>query len=525
MLPVESPRTDEELDLRAYLAVIAKRWKVIFGVALVAVVAAVLYVVQQDASYKAEAELLVRQSESATIIGDQVVNANEAARQLNNEVKLFESGTMQEAVEAAYDGPLDPQDVRASTTSDSSDVLSAHVTAADPDAAADLVNLYAETFIQVRRQQRTDELLAVGENIQQKIAELDAQIAQVDEEDAAPLLNQRSFYQSQLEDVELSAEITQTSGAQILTVAEAPESPVTPRPVRDVGVALIVGLVLGVGLAFLVDSLDDRIRDVADLDRISGGLPTMALVPLVEKGHTERFIATRDEVGSAQAEAFRSLRTAVKFAGLDRPLKTIQVTSAAQGEGKTTTVSNLAIAFAQGGERVAIACCDLRRPNVQERFDLTLSPGLTDVLARDVTLDQAVRRYAANLGILPAGTPARNPSELLSTDRAAAVVEALSEQTEVVLVDTPPVLPVTDALVVSRMVEGTLVVVDAGRTTRKDVRRTLQLLRQVNAPVIGLVLNGVAPGDQYTYGYGSAYDHPRDAANGAHSRRGRRVRV
>ncbi|MET0728663.1 MAG: Wzz/FepE/Etk N-terminal domain-containing protein, partial [Acidimicrobiales bacterium] len=355
MYPAEQASfEDDELDLRGYVAVLRRRWKLIAAVTVVAVAAALGLSLRQESMYRAESELLIRQSDSATIVGNSpVINASDAARRLNNEVRLFESGAMREAVAEAYEGPLDPDSVGASVASDTSDVVNAHAVAADPDEAAELVNVYAETFIDVRRQQRTDELLAVGEEIQTKIDDLDARIADVNqpladldaqlkvnpgsidltsqrnglEEQLAaqltPLRSQRTFYESQIEDLELSADITRSSGAQVLTVAEAPTSPVSPKPVRDAAIALILGLVLGVALAFLLDSLDERIRSVADLEQLSGGYPTLALVPQVEKGHTDSFVAVRDDAKSPQAEAFRSLRTAVKFAGLDRPLKVI----------------------------------------------------------------------------------------------------------------------------------------------------------------------------------------------------------
>lgn len=538
MPPVEPTAYDDELDLRAYLGVLRRRWKIAATVVVLAVGAALLLSLRQDPQYRAESELLIRQRDSAAIINDTPeVNANEAARQLNNEVRLFESSAVVYAVAAIYEGPLDPNDVAASVTSDTSDVVLAHVTATDPDAAAELVNLYVTTFIETRRQDRVDELLAVGAEIQSKIDDLTSRIAEarqpltdiearlaVDpgndelaaqqadladqlEPSLTPLESQRSFYEGQIDDLELTADIAQSGGAQVLTTADPPESPVSPKPVRDAGIALVLGLLLGVGVAFLIDTLDERIRDVGDLEQVTHGLPTLALVPEVEKGHDHTFVAARDDARSPQAEAFRSLRTAVKFAGLDRPLKVIQITSPSQGEGKTTTVANLAVALAQGGDRVAIVCCDLRRPHVQERFGVDLTPGLTDVLVGDATLAEALRRYDANILVLPAGSPPPNPSELLSSNKAAAVIKALAEEFDVVLIDSTPVLPVTDALVVSRFVDATLVVVDSRSTARKAVGRTLQMLGQVNAPVLGVVLNGIATGGSRGYGYGYGYSY------------------
>lgn len=542
MLPIEAPPRDDELDLRAYLAILRRRWKLVALVGVVTVAAALGMSLRQEAQYRAESEVLIRQKDSSSLINNTPgIAATEAARQLNNEVKLFESSAVEEAVVEAYDGPLDPADVDASVDSDTSDVVKVRLTASDPDEAAKLVNLYVATFIETRRQQRVDELLSVGTEIQGKIDDLAARIAemrqpltdlearladaptnaalQAQRDDLAdqlapsltPLESQRSFYESQMEDLQLTADIAQSGGAQVLTQAEPPEAPVSPKPLRDTAVALVLGLMLGVGLAFLIDTLDERIRSVADLELLSDGLPTLAVIPEVEKGHDEKFVAARDDTRSPQAEAFRSLRTAVKFAGLDRPLKVIQITSSSQGEGKTTSVANLAVALAQGGDRVAIVCCDLRRPRVQDRFGVDLTPGLTDVLLGDATLADALRRYEANILILPAGSPPPNPSELLASNKAAAVIKALAEEFDVVLVDSSPVLPVTDALVVSRFVDASLLVVDSRSTPRKSVRRTLQLLAQVNAPVLGMVFNGAPVGGAYGYGYGygSTYDSER----------------
>ena len=534
--PEPAPFDDDELDLRAYLSVLRRRWKVVALVVVLAVGAALALSLVQKPQYRAESELLIRQRDSTALLTDTPgANPNDAERQLNNEVRLFESSAVRAAVSERYDGPLDPDDVEGSVASDTSDVVEAHVTAADPNEAARLVNLYVDTFVELRRQQRVDELVAVGSQLQAKIDELAARIDEVRQplddleaqlaanpgdddlraqrDDLAaeldstlgPLESQRSFYESQMEDLELTADIARSGGAQVVTTAEAPDSPVSPQPVRDAAIALVLGLVLGVGIAFLVDTLDERIRGVADLELVSGGFPTLALVPEVPKGHHSSFVATRDDAKSAEAEAYRSLRTAVKFASLDRPLKIVQITSPSQGEGKTTAVANLAVALAQGGDRVAVVCCDLRRPRVQDRFDVPLAPGLTDVLVGDVPLADALRRYDPNVLILPAGSPPPNPSELLSSNKSAAVVKALAEEFDMVLVDSPPVLPVTDALVVSRFVDATLLEVDSRSTARKAVGRALQTLDQVNAPVLGVVLNGLPEGGDYGYGYGYGY--------------------
>jgi succinoglycan biosynthesis transport protein ExoP len=523
---------DDRLDLRAYGMVLRRRWKVVAITALVFVALALVLAWRQEPTYRAQAQLLIRQQTAEGIIED--VAASERA--LNDEVQILQSGTVHAAVRAVYEGDLDLTTVRASIASSTSNVIRITATAADPAEAANLVNLYANAYVDYRRAARVQDLVAIGTNLTEEIQAVEARIADarqpLDEIQArldadptnASLIAQRdqiadevaaevdslnralSIYQSRIEELSLSASIATASGARLLTAAVPPTSPVSPQPLRDATIALLLGLIAGVGLAFLFENLDERIRGVTDLEVITGGLPTLALVPEIERGHTPSFVAVRDDASGMQAEAFRSLRTAVKFAALDRPVKVIQVTSSAAGEGKTTTVANLAVALAQGGDRVAVVCCDLRRPRVQERFGVELTPGLTDVLVRDSTLSDALRRYDANTFVLPAGSPPPNPSELLSTNNAAAIIRALADEFDVVLVDSPPVLPVTDALVVSRFVDATIVVVNA-KTARKAVGRTLQLLRQVNAPVLGTAFNGLPSGGQYGYGFGYGYGY------------------
>ncbi len=548
MVSVEGPEADDEaVDLRVYLAVLGRRWKVVVLVTALAVAAALALSLTQSTKYRATADLLIRPESSQSLIdgGAPALNATDAARELNNEVRLFESEAVEKAVEEAYDGRFDPEDVGASVVSDTSDIVRASLTSSDAAEGAKLVNLYVQTFIEVRQRQQVDDLLSIGGEIQTKIDDLDARITTVRapladlerrvaanpanaalaaQRDATaqslaatltPLESQRAFFQSQLEQLDLFADISSTGGAQVVKTAKA-EGAVSPNPLRDGAVALVLGAILGVGLAFLVDTLDERIRNAADLERISGGLPTLALVPEVpSQGPT--YVATRDDAHSPAAEAFRSLRTALKFAALDQPFKVIQITSPTAGEGKTTAVANLAMAIAQGGDRVAVVCCDLRRPRLQERFGVDLEPGFTDVLLGEIDLNGAVQRTSANVYVVAAGAPAPNPSELLSTEKAEAIVRSLAQQVDVVILDCPPVLPVTDALVVSRMVDATVVVADSRTTERRAMRRTLQQLQQIGAPVVGLVLNGLPEGGDYGYGYGgysNRYTSLRPSTNG-----------
>jgi succinoglycan biosynthesis transport protein ExoP len=538
-MPADAPRspTPASLDLRSYLEVLLRRKRVIAVVTLVSVILALAMSVSQSKVYVAEADVLMNTSTtdqltaSASEIYSQSINVT---RRLTNEIQQFKSGVTRDAVNDAYDGPLDPKKVTASTDG-LSDVITVSLSATDPKEAATLVNLYIDVFVKQQRTQRVDDILSTGNEIQAQVDDLSGRIATIRQPltevetqlnanpgdttlqarrddltaqlqvQLAPLELQRSSYQQQLEQLRLSANISQTSGARLLTKADVPDTPVSPKPVQNAIIAIFVGLLLGVVLAFLRDTLDERILGMDDLARAAPDLKPMAVLPEARIPDEPGYLSVREDPRSPIAEAFRSLRTSVKFAGLDHPIRVVQITSALPGEGKTTVVANLAESLARGGDRVAVVCCDLRRPRLHRAFRQQLSPGLTDVILHDASLDEALTRINDNLYCLSAGTAPPNPSELLSSSRAAAVIQAIAAEFDVVLIDCTPVLPVTDALVVSRFVDATLVVVDIRSTKRRALQESITRLGQVSAPVAGLVLNGVGPTDAYQYGYGYGY--------------------
>jgi capsular exopolysaccharide synthesis family protein len=545
-MAVDAPsRTTSALDLRSYLDVLVRRWRVIAVVTLVCVVLAVLLSLKQDKQYEASADLLMSSNSGSSQVTDTAAAAYRdsinAARQLVNQVQQFESGTTRQKVAEAYDGPLDPDDVKASSDA-TSDVVKVSLTATDPEEAASLVNTYIDVFIKLQRQQRIDDLLSAGNEIQAQIDDLTKRIdsirqpltdvenqlagnptnaslvarradlqSQLDSQ-LTPLQAQRSSYQQTLENLRLSANITETTGPRLLTKADVPTDPVAPKPVQNTAIAIVVGLLLGVVVAFLRDTLDERILGMNDLDRAAPDVPPLAVVPETRMPDDPSYLPVRDDPRAPIAEAFRSLRTSVKFAGLDEPLRVIQVTSALPSEGKTTVVANLAESLAQGGDRVAVVCCDLRRPRLHKAFRRPLSPGLTDVILGQATLESALAPINDRLYILPAGTAPPNPSELLSSARAAAVIHALASEFDVVLIDCTPTLPVTDALVVSRFVDATLLVVDIRTTKRRALHETVARFERVRSPLRGLVLNGVGPTGAYQYGYGYAEAYGPDTA-------------
>jgi capsular exopolysaccharide synthesis family protein len=278
------------------------------------------------------------------------------------------------------------------------------------------------------------------------------------------------------------------------------------------------------------------------VEAASGGVPVLGLIPQVDhwKDRAVSLVSETTREDRIAAEAYRALRTSVLFIGLDRKMSSIQVTSSLQGEGKSTTTANLAVSLAQAGNRVIAMCCDLRRPRLHEFFGLSNERGFTSAVLGQEPLQSVIQEVPGipNLKLVASGPVPTNPSELLSSERTTNIIRALQSSCDILLIDCPPVLPVTDAVVMSRLVQGTIVVVSAGETTRRELRRTVEVLRQVSAPILGTVLNGIF-GDDNTYGRGDRYGYgyesdasptvqpaaPAPAPVAADARRGRRRRA
>jgi capsular exopolysaccharide synthesis family protein len=291
----------------------------------------------------------------------------------------------------------------------------------------------------------------------------------------------------------------------ISTPAQLPQSPVRPNKRLNTLLGLIGGLMLGIAVAFLIEYLDDTLKSSDDVNRVLG-LATLGAVVRVPSGMgtDQGTLITIKSPRAPYAEAYRNLRTNLQFAFLDGASPSSFVVSSAEpGEGKTTTVANLAVVMAQMGKKVILVDTDLRRPTLHKVFNLPREPGLTNLLlGESPSIDSVLwETPVPGLWFLASGTPPPNPAELLASKWMGKLVVALKQRADIVLFDSPPILPVTDAALLAAKTGNLLWVVGAGKTRTDHLRRAREALAQVDTKVLGVVLNRVSASRGYGYYY------------------------
>lgn len=291
-----------------------------------------------------------------------------------------------------------------------------------------------------------------------------------------------------------------TVGIEVIDQAITPSSPVQPRPVYNLVLGLLLGLGTGMLVAVVVDALDRSVKSAEQAEQASGS-PVLGQVPRFRRGADVTRAAL--DTGQPSSEAYRSLRTAIQFLDPDRPTQVFAVSSPSAGEGKTTTAVSLALALAESGEDVVLIDADLRRASVAEILGLEGSVGVTSVVTRTASIDEALQVWGDRIAVLPSGVLPPNPSEVVGSQRMGDLLQELRSRFDVVVVDAPPVLPVTDAVVLATQLDGVLLVVRAGRTARDHLAEARRRLDGVGASVLGCVLNAVPQAS--SPGYYAAY--------------------
>jgi capsular exopolysaccharide synthesis family protein len=405
--------------------------------------------------------------------------------------------------------------------------------------AARAANAYARAYIVQTRSQAVASIETAVTQVYSKIVSLNAQLAslqaQIDpprgvapspavisglQAQEAAVLEEQTALREQDTNLQDNAGLT-GGGGQLVGPARTPLTPASPHKMRDLAIGGVVGLGLGVAVALLGEFFDDRIRSEDDLGAAVGHLPILGLVPRVpewfhkrdsKRTHSIPAAIAMSSPQSPAAEAFRSLRTSIQFLRLDQNVRTVVVTSPVSGEGKTTIVANLADSMAQIGQRVAVLSCDLRNPELHTAFGLSNEIGFTSVLLGEVTLLDALQVVPGyeTLTFLAAGPIPPNPAELLSSGRCEHLLSELSGMADLVIIDSAPMLPVTDAVVLATRTDATILVVAAMKSTKSEVRRAISSLSRVDIQPLGVIVNRVVSGrNGFYYGYGYGYGYGR----------------
>ena len=316
----------------------------------------------------------------------------------------------------------------------------------------------------------------------------------------------------------LSEEIGRSTNISIIETASIPTVPTSPNIPRVMAIAVFLAICLGVGLAFLLERLDNTFTKPDQLEQHLG-LTFLGAIPLLEapvasdQSSNARALVSLDSARSSGAEAYRALRTNILLSSADLQPQVLLVTSPGKSEGKTSTAANLAAVMAQAGNRVLLVDCDLRKPKLHKMFGLDRNQGLSNLLVnRTLESDAFIRKTAQpNLVVITCGPIPPNPSELLGSKRMQAFVESMRQDYDRIILDSPPLMAATDALVLTPLVDGIVLIIKAGETTRQVAQRAVKQLKDVNARVTGVVLNEIMVGRNgnyyydYYYHYGSYY--------------------
>ena len=413
------------------------------------------------------------------------------------------------------------------------------ITVDDPDAAqaAAIANAFAERMVLLDvsdQGQAYEEMLGFVEAdlraIRTQIATTEARIADLQdlEEPTAAQLGELTARESQVATLRstfatlLQLSTTGRSAGQLAVAdpATIPPAPISPRVALNVLLGAALGLVIGVVLAYTRRRLDDTVRTPEELE-LEIGTPVLGTIVQMpgeaKRGLTYR-LATVLYPRSPAAEGFRHIRTGTEFASLDNGLRTLLVTSAMPGDGKTTIAANLAVAFAQAGRTVCLVDADLRKPEVHNLFRVANDAGLADMLAGGETTFQAATHptEVEGLRVLTSGPVPANPAELVASPRMRSILAGLAKEVDLVVLDSPPLQAVTDAAILASISDGTILVVAAGKTRRALAVRAVETLSRVGARTLGTVLNGVnaRDGEDAAFGYFNYYGKPEPSDGG-----------
>ena len=461
------------MDLRSYLRILRKRWKTVAITALVVILLAQVYTLLAPKKYSSSLQFFVSTADSS------------------DPAQLAQGSTFSQARVTSYTQLVNAPVVLNPV------IEKLHLSG----SAADLAGNVAATV--------PPNTVLIDVTVTEKSPHLAQEVA-------AAIGEQFPKTAQNLERV--SSDKTSPVKVTVTKNAVINRAPVSPRPTRNLALGLILGLLLGFGLAVLRHTLDSKVRTKEDIEELSDELTIIGAIPY-DGDAPKHPLLVQSDPHSTRAEAFRTLRTNLRFVDAANHPRTIVMTSSLAGEGKTTTTANLALVIADTGAKVCLIEGDLRRPRLLEYLGMEGGVGLTDVLIDQADLADVLQPFGKrNLAVLGAGALPPNPSELLSSGAMHATLEKLKDRFDYVLIDAPPLLPVTDAAVLTTIADGAVLVVGSGLVTRDQVSTAVGSLDAVGAQLLGVTLNRLPRSNRvagyydYAYGYRARTDVPTRSA-------------
>ncbi len=523
------------MDLRQY-GQLARKWLWLVVVCTL-VAAAAAYVVSKSSTpiYQASAKLLVNQSSTSNQVNlayQDILMSQQLARTYAN---LLSDRPVVEGTAQRLNLPTDQKSLAllqkniSVTPIRDTQLLEVRVEGANPQLIALFANTLPEVFIAQSQQLQLGRVTGLKTSLENEIVSVQDDIARTQDnlanatDDAQRQRYEASLaqYRSTLSSLVNSsqqirlAEAQATNNVVIAKPAIVPETPIRPRTATNVFLAAVVGAMIAIGAAFLIEYLDDTVKSPDDITRVSG-LSTLGAIARLKDAGVQRQLIAWSHTKAPESEAYRTLRTNIQFSSVDKPIHTLIVTSSGPSEGKSTTSANLAIVMAQTGQKVILVDTDLRRPVLHKIFGVPNNVGITTALlaGQDVDLQAYLQPTEIdNLTIITSGPIPPNPSELLGSHRMKHIIDRLSEIADIVIFDTPPALVVTDASVLGRQTDGVLLVADAGGTREQALAQAVSELRKTGTNVIGVALNRLDSRSRGYYYYYYYYYYTDEGGN------------
>jgi capsular exopolysaccharide synthesis family protein len=503
----------EVLQLRDYLRPIVQRKWLVLLIVLLATGGVYAYYAHKPKVYEASTKVLITPTANPL----DPSSSDLSDRDVQNQAALLTSRDVATTVARRLGRRRQAADLAASVTAQAlsgSDFVVIAARRAGASDAARVANAFAKAFIDLRTK-------ADRKRLSQALAVARAQLAQIP--DTSSNAANRASLLVTIRQLQLTRSVSSRPASRV-DPAVPPGAALGPHTFRSTALAFVLSLIGAIGLAYGLEAFDRRVRRLEEFAPLYG-MPILAVIP-----HSEE-VAIRNDGRAALSPAFkeplRQLRTNIQLSSRDRPVKRILVTSAIAGEGKSTLVRNLAIVFREGGLRVAVVDSDLRRPALARLFNEQAQPGLTDVLTGRQSLDDALVTVPVQvrglgtlaqigavstvqtkvISFLASGPQPPDPQTVLAADRTRVVLQAVGADHDIVLIDSPPLLHVTDAVTLASWVDAVIVVARLGWVTRDNARRLSEVLGTIpGAHPIGVVLNDVPPAEGAGYGFAYGYD-------------------